>query len=168
MTKCVKNVRFIHIKEWLARLVEALTVQPMKAEIFAAGTKYQIGGCPGKRTVFHLFVVKSNIALKLLMGGGVILTLLDLVKFFDKQSLIDACDALYQARVNNKFFRVWYKLNERTEIEVRTGSGLTSIGLAGPVTGQGGGGAALASALNLDLGIESYFEGGKMKTAMAL
>ena len=78
--------RFIHTKEWLARLVEALTVQPMKAEIFAAGTKYQIGGCPGKRTVFNLFVVKSNIALKLLMGGGVILTLLDLVKFFDKKS----------------------------------------------------------------------------------
>ena len=72
------NRRFIHTKEWLARLVEALTVQPMKAEIFA---RYQIGGCPGKRTVFNLFAVKSNIALKLLMGGGVILTLLDLVRF---------------------------------------------------------------------------------------
>ena len=153
------NKRFIHIKEWLARLVEALTVQPMKDEIFAAGTKYQIGGCPGKRTVFHLFVVKSNIALKLLMGEGVILTLLDLIKFFDKQSLIDACDALHQAKVNKKLLRVWYKLNEHTEIEVRTGSGLTARGLAGPVTGQGGGGAALASALNLDLGIKYYFEG---------
>ena len=61
--------------------------------------------------------------------------------------------------MNNKFFRVWYKLSERTEIEVRTGSGLTSRGLAGPVTGHGGGGAALASALNLDLWIESYFQG---------
>ena len=129
------NKRFIHIKEWLPRLVKALTVQPMKADIFEAGTKYQIGGCPGKRTVFHLFVVKSNIALKLLCGEGVILTLLDLIKFFDKQSLIDACDALNQAKVNNKFFRVWYKMNERTEIEVRTGSGLTARGLAGPVTG---------------------------------
>ena len=67
----------------------------MKADIFEAGTKYQIGGCPGKRTVFHLFVIKSNIALKLLCGGGVILTLLDLIKFFDKQSLIDACDTPY-------------------------------------------------------------------------
>ena len=87
------NKRFIHIKEWLALLHEALTVQPMKDEIFAAGTKYQIGGCPGSRTVFHLFVVKSNIAIKLFMGDGVILTLLDLINFFDKQSLIDACDA---------------------------------------------------------------------------
>ena len=114
------------MKEWLARLVEALTVQPMKEDIFEAGTKFQIGGCPGKRTTFHLFVVKSNIALKLSMGEGVILTLLDLVKFFDKQSLIDACNALYQAEVNPKFYRVWYSLNAETEIEVRTGSGVSA------------------------------------------
>ena len=36
---------------------------------------------------------------------------------------------------------------------------MSARGLAGPVTGQGGGGAALASALNLDLGLNSYFEG---------
>ena len=58
------NKRFIHMTDWLPRLVEALTVDQMKEDIFAAGTKFQIGGCPGKRTVFHLFVVKSNIARK--------------------------------------------------------------------------------------------------------
>ena len=42
----LNNKRFIHMKEWLARLVEALTVQPMKEDIFEAGTKFQIGGCP--------------------------------------------------------------------------------------------------------------------------
>ena len=40
----LNNKRFIHMKEWLPRLVEALTVEPMKEDIFAAGTKYQIGG----------------------------------------------------------------------------------------------------------------------------
>ena len=79
----LENKRFIHIKDWLARLVEALTVQQMKTEIFQAGTKFQIGGCPGMRTVFHLFVVKSNIAVKIIQGKGVIITLLDLIKFFD-------------------------------------------------------------------------------------
>ena len=68
------------------------------------------------RMVFHLFAVKSNIALKVSSGQGVFLTLLDLIKFFDKHSLIDACDSLHQANVNSKFFRVWYKLNARTEI----------------------------------------------------
>ena len=40
---------------------------------------------------------------------------------------------------------------------MRTGSGVSARGLAGPVTGQGGGGAALASALNLDIGVQDYF-----------
>ena len=63
--------------------------------------------------------------------------------------------------MKRKLYRVWYKLNEKTVIQVRTGAGLSSRGLAGPVTGQGGGGAALASALNLDCGIDSYFHGSK-------
>ena len=60
--------------------------------------------------------------------------------------------------MNNKHYRVWYQLNSSTETEVRTGAGVSARGLAGPVTGQGGGGEALASALNLDLGLERYFE----------
>jgi hypothetical protein len=44
---------------------------------------------------------------------------------------------------------------------VKTGGGISARGLAGPVTGQGGGGAALASALNLDMGLDSYFKGSK-------
>ena len=60
------------------------------------------------------------------MGEGVILTSLDLVKLFDKQSLIDACNSLYQAKVNPKFYRVWYNLNAKTELEVRTGSGVSA------------------------------------------
>ena len=54
----------------------------MKAEIFQTGTKY-LGGCPGMRTVIHLFVVKSNTAVKISLGKGVIITILDLIKFFD-------------------------------------------------------------------------------------
>ena len=38
---------------------------------------------------------------------------------------------------------------------------MSARGLAGPVTGQGGGGAALASALNLDRGLYTYFRGSK-------
>ena len=71
-------------------------------------------------------------------------------------------DALYQAKVNPKNYRVWYKLNQNTVIQVKTGGGCMSAqGLAGPVTGQGAGGSALASALNLDLGLHSYFQGSR-------
>ena len=63
------NSRFIHLKEWLPRICEALAVREMKEAIFEAGTKYQIGGCPGQRTQFHLFVLKSLIAMKVQPGG---------------------------------------------------------------------------------------------------
>ena len=72
-------------------------------------------------------------------------------------------DSMYQARINPKFYRIWYKLNHEIEIQVKTGSDMSARGLAGPVTGQGGGGAARASALNLDMGLESYFKGSKDK-----
>ena len=110
----------------------------MQCLIFRAGTKFQICGCPGQRTVFHLFVIKSNIAIKIKTGQGILLTFLDLINFFDKQSLIDACDSLFKANVNEKNWRVWYKVNKSTEIEVRTEAGVSARGLAGPVTGQGG------------------------------
>ena len=41
---------------------------------------------------------------------------------------------LYQAKVKSKWYKVWYKLNEKTTIEVRTGAGMSAQGLAGPVT----------------------------------
>ena len=127
----------------------------MKDDILAAGTKFQIGGCPGQRTQFHLFVVRSLIALRLEAGEGVIINAVDIMKFFDKQN------SLSKAKVTKKLYRVWYRLNENTTIPVMTGAGLTARGLVGPVTGQGGGGAALASALNLDMGVDNYFRGSK-------
>jgi hypothetical protein len=106
-------------------------------------------------------VVRSLIALRREEGEGCILTAVDIKKFFDKQSLSDAMQTLHKAKVNKTLYKVWYKLNEKTTIQVMTGAGLTARGLAGPVTGQGGGGAALVSALNLDRGVEDYFSGSK-------
>ena len=70
------------MKHWMPRLCEAVTVGRMKEEILAAGTKFQIGGCPGQRTQFHLFVIKSLIALRTEEGGSVLLTAVDIRKFF--------------------------------------------------------------------------------------
>ena len=70
-------------------------------------------------------------------GEGCLLTAVDIRKFFDKQSLVDAMQTLYKAKVNTKLYRVWYKMNSKTTIQVMTGAGLSARGLAGPVTGQG-------------------------------
>ena len=133
----LENSSFIHIKHWMPRLCEALTVSKMKESILASGTKYQIGGCPGQRTQFHLFVVKSLMALRKSEGEGCILPMVDIRKFFDKLNLINVMNTLYRAQVPKKCYRVWYKLNENTTIQVKTGAGLSARGLAGPVIGQG-------------------------------
>ena len=155
------NSRFIHTKMWMPRLTETLVIDKMKNKIFDKTTKFQIGGQPGMRTQFHLFVVKSVMAVRENRDEGAILTLIDIQKFFDKQNLVDAMDSLFESGVNEKCYRIWYKLNQNTKISVRTGAGCTEIGYAGGVTGQGGSGAALASALNLDSGVNSYFAGSK-------
>ena len=56
--------RFIHMKEWTARLMEAIEVEGMKEDIIKAGTKFQLGGKPRMRVQFQLYTVKSVLALK--------------------------------------------------------------------------------------------------------
>ena len=154
------NSRFLHLKEGWPKLCKALTVRGMKEDILDAGARFQIGGCPGQRTQFHLFVIKSMIALKIDFGGGLIINLYDYQKFFDKQSIIDAMNAISRAKVKSKLYRVWYKLN-LTRIQVRTGAGMSEEADVGAVTGQGAGGSALVSSLNLDLAVNNVFKGSK-------
>ena len=40
---------------------------------------------------------------------------------------------MHQAKVSPKFYRGWYKINHKTEIQVNTGAGLSAQGLTGPV-----------------------------------
>ena len=109
------------MKIWLPRLCESLAVQGMKEDILAAGTKYQIGGCPGHRQ-FHLFVVRALIALWMEEGEDCVLTAVNIRKFFDKQNLVllvvDAMQTLHKAKVKKKLYRVWRKLNLKTTIQV--------------------------------------------------
>ena len=41
------NSRFIHMKEALAKVTEAMVVEGMKNDILSASSKFQIGGQPG-------------------------------------------------------------------------------------------------------------------------
>ena len=62
---------------------------------------------------------------------------------------------LYDIGVNKKAARLWFKLNEATDIRVKTSSGLTDASIVGDAIGQG----ALVSQLNLDHGLHEYFQG---------
>ena len=66
-------------------------------------------------------------------------------------------DTLEIAKVSRKAAKCWFKLNQGTQIWVKTASGISAPAEAGDLVGQGTAGASLASALNLDIGLQQYF-----------
>ena len=94
------------------------------------------------------------------MDKGLIITLVDIMAFFDKENIYDVMQTLSDIGVNKKAARVWFKLNEGTEISVKTAAGMSDIAQVGDCIGQGTAGAALVSQVNLDQGLHQYFGDG--------
>ena len=115
----LKNNRFIHMKEsYLPRTCEALVVGKMKRCILQSSSKYQVGGQPGHGPEEHIFTIKMVWNWLEEMGLGMIITLVDIVAFFDRDDIHDVMHTLHKIGVNPKAARVWFKLNEGTEISV--------------------------------------------------
>ena len=143
---------------FLPRLCEALVVGKMKQVIINSSSKYQIGGQPGHATDEHIFTVKCVWAMLEKQNTGMIITLVDIVAFFDREDIYDVMQTLHKIGVNRKAARVWYQLNRDTEISVKTASGMTDTALVGDCIGQGTAGGALVSQANLDQGLMEHFE----------
>ena len=95
-----------------------------------------------------------------MIDKGLIITLVDIQAFFDKENIYDAMQTLTDIGVNKKAARVWFKLNEGTEISVKTAGGMSESAHVGDCIGQGTTGAALVSQVNLDQGLQQYFVDG--------
>mgnify|MGYP003314263613 CR=1 FL=1 len=88
-----------------------------------------------------------------------ILQLFDISKFFDKESLRDALNVLYQSGVIGKLYRLWYEFNQKNVIQVQTGVGVSNKAETDENITQGSVGSGLLSALNLDSGVCEFFDG---------
>ena len=118
---------------------------------------YQIAKA-GHRPQEHLFVVKSLIALYVLLQIPLFLQFFDISKFFDSESLRDGMNTVYKAGISGKLYRLWYKLNAKTNIGVQTGFGVSKYKHCNETIAQGSFGGAIISAANLDDGIQELFE----------
>jgi hypothetical protein len=132
----------------------------MKNRILEKSTKYQVGGQPGHSPEEHIYSIKSVRQVMEMMGKGLIITLVDIMAFFDKENIYDVMQTLSDIGVNKKAARVWFKLNEGTEVSVKTAAGMSETALVGDCIGQGTAGAALVSQINLDQGLQQYFGDG--------
>ena len=155
----LNNQRYLHLKLWKSRVTESLVTGMMKNDIVKAGTKFQIGGIPGHRVEEHLIVLKSFILMRIKNGKGVVVQLVDYEKFFDSERLRACMASLNDAKVNKKAYRCWFKLNETSVISVATPLGNTEKVEVHEIVPQGSAGAALASGLDLALGLKRYFSG---------
>jgi hypothetical protein len=153
--------RFIHSKLFFARTTEALVVEDgLKWPLLKGSSKYQIGGQPGHRSEELIFVVKSMIAKYRMCKKQLVVKLFDISKFFDKEMIEDAIITCLKRGCDQKAVRLWYKLNESTQIRVRTGAGMSQYAKVGPVLGQGTLAGALISQAVLDDGVIAEFSPG--------
>ena len=153
----LKNNRFLHMKDVLARCVDALVVRQMKEALITRLSIYQVGGLPGHSTLEHLLTLKTVLARMEEIGSGLIFLAMDIISFFDKEDIFDCLNTLEQLDVNKKAVRLWYMLNKNTKISVKTAHGITHEADVGDCLGQGTAGAGLVSAANLDLGLQKHF-----------
>jgi hypothetical protein len=159
LAEVLKQNRFIHMKEYLARTCESLVVGKIKRPIFDQSSIYQIGGQARHSLEEHVFTLKSLIGLMEFLGQGLILTLVDIISFFDREDIIDVMETMASMKINKKAYRLWFKLNEKTEISVKTALGMTDTAVVGALVGQGSSGAAIASQAMVDMGLKECFAG---------
>ena len=83
------NYRFIHIKGWLPRIFEMLIYQKIYVIFDKKTPESQTGGCKMSDTLEHLVMIISILNQKVKVGKGLILTLADIRKCFDRLYLSD-------------------------------------------------------------------------------
>ena len=75
----------------------------------------------------------------------------DIRKFFDKENLRDVMNTFKKCGISPRLYRTWFTLNRNTVIIVKTGAGMTAKAVE--LIGQGSAGGALASQVNIDMGL---------------
>ena len=149
------------MKEYLPRTCEAMMMDLiiMKDKIIQTSCIFQVVGQPGHGPEEHLCTIKSLISLLEYSGDGMVFTLVDIIAFFDRENIVDVPDTLKEIGVDEKAAKLFYKLNEGTEVAVKTARGLSETAVVGDCIGQGTAGGAIVSAANLDQGLKQYFDG---------
>ena len=135
-----------------------MVMSQAKGKIQENMTKFQIGTKTGHRAQEHLFTLKSVISLYLKYDFPIMVQLYDISKFFDRESLRDGMNAIYNCGIKGKLYRLIYNMNKDTKIRVRTAVGETDEIETGENIGQGTLEGANISAANVDYTVNMFFK----------
>ena len=150
--------RNIHMKNEIQNFFGHIVMSKAKTFMMNNMTKFQIGTKNGHRAQEHLFTLKSIIALYLKFELPVFIQLFDISKFFDRESLRDGMNSIFNLGVKGKLYRLLYNLNKDTVIKVKTAVGDTNEEETGENIGQGTLEGANISAANIDYTVNEFFK----------
>ena len=117
------NIRFLHLKDCVPKLFSQMVLATVKDMLHENMTKFQIATKPGHRSTEHLFVILSIILLYEMTGRSTLISMFDIKKYFDSESVFDCCTELYKSKVHGKIYRLLFNLNTSARIKV-----ITSVG----------------------------------------
>ena len=120
------NQRYIHTKDEVPKLFGHIVMSQVKSKLETGMTKFQIGTKTGHRAQEHIFTLKSIISIYSKFNMPMIVQLYDISKFFDKESLRDGLDAIYNLGIRGKLYNLLYMLNKDNLIKVKTTVGFTN------------------------------------------
>ena len=110
-------------------------------------------------------MLKSVIALNQSLGKAIILQSYDYSKFFDRESLSDCMNSLYNYDVKGKLYRLLYIMNRQTKFRVQTPVGMTEEAIRGEGLAQGSLEGAIVSSVSLDYDVNKFFKNSVEETS---
>ena len=149
--------RHIHTKKDVAKYFGHMVTSTIKPTIVNNISPFQIGAIPGHRSQEHLYNLKSVVMMMEKNGDAVATQLLDLVKYFDSENLLDNLNELYKSNIRGKSYRLIHELNKETKLKVRNAIGESDERKTKEGMAQGSIDAGIVSSNNLSKGVEDFF-----------
>ena len=148
--------RNIHVKLDTYKHFGQLVMDEVKGDLHRNMSKYQLGTKPGHRSQEHIYVLKSLISFSQCLDSGVIITLYDISKFFDRENIYDVLDEAFKSGVKGKAYRLLFEMNRKSKIKVKTPLGNTEEAETKAHLGQGTVEGAILSANSIYKGVGEY------------
>ena len=152
------NKRNIHTKRDIVKFFGHIVTNVLKEKIVENIPPFQIGAVPGHRAEEHLFTVNSFLLMVERNKTAVAIQQYDLSTFFDKESLLDCLNELYNSNIKGKVYKLIHELNKDTRITVRTPVGDSSPEELDEGMAKGSLDGAIVSSNSISKGLEGFFE----------
>ena len=145
------------MKEDYAKLYGHIVVNIAKDIMMKNMSPFQIGAIKGHRAGEHIYVLKSMMQLYEKYNRPMIISYWDYASFFDSECILDVLNEVYNTGVKGKVYRLLYKMNEETLIQVSTPVGVTGEGRVHECVGQGTIDGAILSSVSIGGGVDEFF-----------